>query len=321
MMKSELWDIQDKFTKVFWETKGGMPNANDEKVLTAVVKDYSLHIISEIMEVVSEFSWKMHRAHKGEIDRNNLLEEIVDVSKFTFGLLQCCGFTYEQYAEEFKRKSTVVSQRFAFEQNLSNLANHPCCVIDIDGVIADYPRFFYAWSIKNFYPNHSIKEFVEQYKSMDLLTREELKKKYRQSGVKADMPLLPGAKELLDCIRRKSNLKIILMTARPYAEMYRIYPDTLAWLTKNELPYDGIVWSRDKGIDTLKNFKNVDWAVDDNPENVRRLREAGITTIMIRNEFDGERTMNLYKLAERIHKMEDLGYEWAKEVESRGIAV
>lgn len=315
----ELWDIQKAFTEKFWATKGGMPDITDEKVMTTVTKDYALHLVAEIVEVVQELSFRMHRASKGEIDRDNLAEELIDCNKFLLGIFQIWGFTYEQYVEEFKRKSAVVDQRFDQEQTFPGLANHPCCIVDIDGVIAEYPRFFYKWAIQNFYPTHSIQEFVVLYRAMDLLTKEELKKKYRQSGVKANMPMVPGAKELLHCIRRRSNLKIVLMTNRPYDQFYRIYPDTLSWLAKNDLPYDGIIWSRDKGVDALKNFKNICFAVDDNPENVRRFREAGITTIMIRNEFEGSGTMSLYKLAERMGKMEDLGFEWSK-VQSEVVA-
>lgn len=308
----ELWNIQREFTEKFWATKGGMPDPRDEKQMTAVTKDYALHLIAEVVEVVQELSWRMHRSSKGEVDRDNVLEELIDAQKFLMGLIQLWGFTYDNYVEEFKRKSTVVSQRFTQEQTFPELANHPCCIIDIDGVLASYPNFFYEWSIKNFYPTHSVHEFTRLYKSMNLLSREGLKKKYRQSGVKATMPLIPGAKELLHCVKRRSALKIILMTNRPYAEFYRIYPDTLFWLEKNDLPYDGIIWSRDKGIDALKNFRNVCWAVDDNPENVKRFREAGITTIAIDNESAGESTADLYKLVERIEKMEDLGFAWQK---------
>jgi FMN phosphatase YigB (HAD superfamily) len=288
-----------------------MPDTADEKMMTSITKDYALHLVAEIIEVVQELSFRMHRASKGAIDRDNLAEELIDCNKFLLGMFQIWGFSYEQYVEEFKRKSTVVEQRFQQEQTFPGLANHPCCIIDIDGVLASYPKFFYEWSIKNFYPTHSIQEFVQLYKSMDLLMREELKKKYRQSGAKADMPLIPGAKELLDCIRRRSSLKIILMTNRPYADYYRLYPDTLSWLKKNDLPYDGIIWSRDKGVDALKNFRNICWAVDDSPENVRLFREARITTVLIRNEFASASTMALYKIAERIEKLEDVGFEWA----------
>ena len=79
-------------------------------------------------------------------------------------------------------------------------------VIDIDGVIVDYPNCFYDWAIANLYPDHSRREFQKLYESMNLLTREEVKKRYRQSGAKASLPLLPGAKEFLQTEEKKLHL-------------------------------------------------------------------------------------------------------------------
>ncbi len=309
-MSRELWEIQKDFNDRFFETKGGWPK---EDQLTAASKDFAIHLIKEATEVLDELSFKMHRSGKGAIDRSNVIEELVDCQKFLWGWMQVWGVDYDEFVEEFKRKSMVVEQRFTQEQTFPGLANHPCCIVDIDGVVADYPRFFYEWSIKNFYPSHSLTEFAKLYKSMDLLVKDNLKTAYRKSGVKADMTVVRGARELLDCVRRRSQLKIILMTNRPYAEFYRIYPDTLTFLAKNSIPYDGIIWSRDKGVDALKSFKNVCFAVEDDPKNVRRFREAGITTVQINNEDSSTSTMELYKLAERITKMEDLGYAWQVE--------
>ena len=159
--------------------------------------------------------------------------------------------------------------------------------------------------------------FTKLYATMPLLQREALKSAYRKSGAKKEIPLIKGSWELLDAIRRRSNLKIAIMTNRPYAQFHNIYSDTLAWLKVNDLPFDCIIWSRDKGIDALRNFKNTCFAVDDDPANVARLRQAGITTIKIDNFDPNQSTHALYLLAERIAKVEDLGYAWASEKEVR----
>lgn len=306
----QLWDIQREFNDKFFETKGGWPK--EEELVTAS-KDFAIHLIKEATEVLDELSFKMHRVGRGEVDRDNVLEELVDVQKFLWGWMQIWGFTWDDFREEFKRKSTVVEQRFTQEQSLPDLVNHPCCVIDLDGCIFPYPECFYEWSIETFYPTHSLHEFEQLYKSMPLLNREELKKKYRQSGVKARLPLIAGAKELLACVRRRSKIKIILMTNRPYSEFYRIYPDTLACLKKHDLPFDAIIWSRDKGVDALKVMKNICWAVDDNLDNIKRFKEARITAVHIDNSDKNTSTLALYKLAEKIDKLEDVGFAWNKQ--------
>lgn len=313
----ELWEIQREFTEKFWGTKGGMPDPRDEKAMTTITKDYALHIIAEVTEVVQELSWRMHRAVKGEVDRDNVLEELIDVNKFLLGLIQVWGYSFEQYENEFKRKSMVVEQRFAQEQTFPSLMNHPMALIDIDGVLADYPRGFYHWVYLNcpeagMFSVHSAEKW---YRGLPLKDREQIKKKYRQSGAKATLPVLPGAAKFVHLVRER-GLKAVLITNRPYADYYRIYPDTLEWLVKNEIPYDGIVWARDKGLEAVKQFKNVCWAVDDDSENIKRFREAKIPTIQVDPGDENNDTSALLTVARRVAKIEDLAYEWKKELVS-----
>lgn len=312
----ELWEIQKKFNDRFFTTKGGWPK---EEQLTASSKDFAIHLIKETTEVLDEMSFKMHRAGKGPIDRANVIEELIDVQKFLWGWMQIWGVSYEEFIEEFKRKSMVVEQRFTQEQSLPKLANDTCVIIDIDGVLADYPNCFYEYCVKTFYPEFSRQEFAKFYADSNLLQREAMKTSYRQSGVKASVPVIPGSKQLLDAIKRKSNgnMKIILMTNRPYSKFYRIYPDTLTWLAKNSLPYDGIIWAEDKGVETVQKFKNVMWAVDDNPDNIKRFKAARITPVLVDNTDPRTSTMELYKMVESAHKIEDVGYEWNRRTEVR----
>ncbi len=305
----ELWDIQSSYLDKFY-AKRGWPKPEE---LEATTKDYLIHLIKEATEVLDEVSWKMHRPAKEYVDRDNLLEEMVDVQKYLWALMQIWGVTWDQFREEFKRKSMVVEQRFAQEQSLPQLANHPCAIVDIDGVLADYPRCFEIWCEVNFFPGISRHDMQRLLREMPALNRADLKHKYRQSGVKADLPVLPGAREFLQLLRSRRNLKVILLTNRPYHQYYRIYPDTLEWLAKNDLPYDGIVWAQDKGVDALKLFKNICWAVDDSEDQVANLRRAGITTIKVDPSIPGEDTQALYLLAAAGSKIEDLGFKWNEQ--------
>lgn len=314
----ELWDIQEEFTKKFWATKGGMPNyLTSDKIMTGITKDYALHIITEVTEVVQELSWKMHRNTRDSIDRDNVLEEMIDVTKFLFGLMQVWGFTWEDFAEEFKRKSSVVEQRFAQDQSFPNLVNHPVAIVDIDGVLSDYPNCFYDWikdnvkELGNSITSRTRAKFL--FDNTSITEQEIWKRDYRRSGVKADLPVLPGAKEFLSMVRSR-GLKVILLTNRPYDEHYRIYPDTLEWLSKNDLQYDGILWARDKGLEAVKNFKNICWAVDDTEKNIKRLQEARITTIRVNPSDDTRNTAALLQFSKNVKKIEDLGWDWSHMV-------
>ena len=312
-MSKELWKIQETFTKKFWDTHGGLPK--NEKELTVVTKDYLLHLMKEVTEVLDQISFKMHRLPKDFVDRANVLEEMIDCQKFLWGLMQIWGFSYEDFMEEFQRKSAVVEQRYAQESAMKILRNELCALIDIDGVLADYPGGFYAWLAKR-KPTCSLYQAKIGYAALSIEEKEVVKREYRQSGAKAKLKVLPGAKLLLNYIRDK-GMKIILLTNRPYSEHFRIYGDTLTWLKNNELPYDAIIWARDKGFEAVKNFKNICWALDDSPVNVARLREAGITTVQICCEDEEQSTETFYKFLVKQDRIEDAGFAWRDYPEVR----
>ena len=275
-MSRELWQIQEDFTKKFWQTKGGMPSG--EPNLTIATKDYLLHLMKEVTEVLDQISFKMHRSPKDFVDRNNVLEEMIDCQKFLWGLMQVWGFSYDDFANEFHRKSIVVEQRFAQERAMQAYRDAPCVLVDIDGVLSDYPNCFIAWVAKT--KNIYFEQADENIDVLPLDTYEQLKREYRQSGIKAHLPVLPGAREMLSRIR-EAGLKIILITNRPYAEHCRIYADTLQWLKENELPYDAIIWAKDKGFEAVKHFTKVCWAIDDTFANKMRFDKAGVQTVMV----------------------------------------
>lgn len=293
-MSKEIWDIQKAFTEKFFATKGGMPKG--EKELTVVTKDYLLHLMKEVTEVLDQISFKMHRAPKDYVDRANVFEEMIDCQKFLWGLMQVWNFTYEEFENEFRRKSMVVEQRFAQESTMHELKDKPCVLVDIDGVLTDYPVCYYDWIFKQPWAQASVQGhalLVENYlRSMTIPERERVKREYRQSGEKAKLAMLPGARALLETIH-EAGYKIILLTNRPYAKHFRIYPDTLEWLKNNELPYDAIIWARDKGFEAVKNFSNILWAVDDSVGNVKRLREAGIECVHL-NPLDLDKNTDAF---------------------------
>ena len=315
-MSRKLWELQHNFNKKFWVTKGGWPNTIDAK--TAATKDYIVHLIREILEVLDELSWKMHRASsKQELDLSNILEELIDTQKFLYGIAQLWGFSHEEYEIEFLRKSSVVEQRFAQEQQLSVLQHQPVVLIDIDGVLTDYPSCFYKWLDEEHLQGKLPMTALQYYRALPLKDREALKRLYRQSGVKQRLPLMPGARELLQLLRQRTQFKLVLLTNRPYAEHYRIYPDTLAWLQANSLPFDAIFWARDKGLEAVQHFSNIHWALDDSPENAKRLREASITVVQLDPQDTRRDTQAFYTFVLELMRdnkpIEHAGFLWNKK--------
>jgi HAD superfamily hydrolase (TIGR01509 family) len=309
-MSEQLWDLQREFNDKFWATKGGWPKGDEARTIAS--KDFAVHIMRELGEVLSEMNSKMHRIENKPLDRTNVLEELIDVTKFTYGFMQLWGFSFKEFEEEFKRKSMVVEQRFAQEQQFAKLRNDPVVIVDIDGVLTDYPNCYYEWLGTNHFEGknaHYVKSYLD---TLPLRDREELKNKYRRSGAKATLKLVPGAREMLQLLKRE--LKVVFLTNRPYADFYRIYPDTLEWARTHALPYDAILWARDKGLEAIKHFGNVAFAIDDSDENIRNLKKAGITTVKIDNDDEVKCTYTFARFLQEQTRdgklLVNAGHEW-----------
>lgn len=310
MMKNdkfiEMWAIQLGFNNKFFNKKLGR-NTNeltmDEKI--AWTKNHLLSLVKEAMEVLDEIpNWKEHRNIDEEFIVTNLYEEIIDVNKFALGLAQIWGMDPDQFYEEFKRKSYVVDQRWAQEQELGTInKNQKIVGIDIDGVLGMYHEWFteyckQVWGlpVDEF---HEIKEILTPEKY------EEIKAAYRQSGWKAKMPAKAGASELTKALRN-AGYQIIILTARPYKKYTRIYPDTLEFLKNNDIVFDAIIWDEEKHIKIIKKFPNMEFMIEDTPSIALEVAKAGypvyIPTGENNKDFDTSIHPNLY----RINGLEDL---------------
>lgn len=87
---------------------------------------------------------------------------------------------------------------------------------------------------------------------------------------------LPGSVEALANLRVLGH-QLHLVTARGYfAHGDQVKVATINWLNTWQIPYDSITFTQDKTLVA------VDVAVDDKPENVFALEEAGIPTWLVR---------------------------------------
>ena len=72
-----------------------------------------------------------------------------------------------------------------------------------------------------------------------------------------------------------------------YREIFRIYGDTLDWLGKNNLCFDGIIWEQDKEKYIIEHFDNdkVAFCIDDAIENVNKLHQNGFEVFLVDNDL------------------------------------
>ena len=265
----KIWQVQETFNNNFVRPEN---LSLDEK--QKYTKEYVLHIVSELDEVLREINWKLHRKNKEEVIRQNLIEEIVDVFKYWCSLAQMWDITPEEFSEEFRRKSLVVEQRYKQERQLKLLEDKNVIGVDIDGVLADYPNCFYTFireTLGKEYTECTTEEYVKT------------KHEYRSSGYKKNLPLIEGAIEGMKKLKQ-AGYTIVLLTARPYHKYPRMFADTIDWLTNNNIPYDALLWNENKEEAILKEFPNMRFFIEDNLENATKISSKGKTVYLLNSK-------------------------------------
>lgn len=294
----DIWDDQRRFNQNFIDF-----SRLDDKKRVEESKEYILHLISECDEFLRELAWKNHRKEDPTIIRSNLKEEYIDMFKYWLSLGVLWQITPEEILEEYWRKSAVVEQRYKQEIQLS-FDGEKIAGIDIDGVLADYPGSFLTFVNQELGTNYKL-EGVRQYdigKALGLPRDlyEELKDKYRQSGYKKTIPVLPDAKEFLFQLQ-KEGYKIVLLTARPYKRYKRLFADTQEWLTDNGLVYDAILWDEDKCHRLIREFglDNVSFFVEDHLGNANEIAREGVLVYLLDKPYNqGETQKGVYRIKE-----------------------
>ena len=261
-MDRSLFEIQKLFTQRFIQEKYGRdPEQLTDEERLVLIKDYILHLHQELSSILSNTSYKMHRRPMEQLINPNIREEIIDTVKFTMGLWCLLGKDWSEFERMFRDKSEVVEWRYKQDKDTERLAQEAVAVLDIDGVLAQYPGPMVDYM--NGILKASFKDKEEIVKAVGLLEYEHLKDSYRTSGAKRSIPLIPGAKEFLDYLREK-GLPIVLVSSRPYDKYLNILGDTLAWIKTHGLQFDAVYFDPEKTIKIAKRFPNARLFVDDN---------------------------------------------------------
>lgn len=269
----EIFNIQKQFERKFLEYEN--QNIDDISLdkRQEYTKEWILSLIKECTEVLDCINWKKHKITKEKINKSNLTEELVDVFKFFLAICIIWDIDEKVLHEEFIRKSLVVDQKFEQEKlmNLKLKKDSKMCALDIDGVLFPWPDVYMKFVEIN-YPEYSKYSF-EELESMPI--KQEIKDAYRMSGIKSAADCINGASDFTKKLR-KAGYKIILLTSRPYEKYFRIYADTLQWISKNNIIFDAIIWNHEKEKYLYENFKGmIKFVVEDDDENIKKLRNYG----------------------------------------------
>jgi hypothetical protein len=275
-----LYSIQEKFTELFLSSKNVTVYdvCHNRDLLIKYNKEYILATIKETTDILDKLDWKMHiRSNEKDI-KDNILEECIDAIKYIFGLMIINGFSVDSFYEKFVDKSKVVEAKFEQERLLEKIYNDrekKIAFIDIDGILCQWPKPFIDFA--NYKMNESFCSIKDIIKKYDQLVFNNLKLEYRLSGIKRTIPIIDGAVDFVNKLK-ENDYFVVLLTARPYKTVFRIYSDTLYWLESNNIKYDAIIWDENKETFILKYFmnNNIKFVVDDDFKNAKKLSENKI---------------------------------------------
>ena len=271
-MNDEQWNRQRLFTE---KVITRLDKPLSELSITDKIewtKQYLLSIHAEADEALHCIPWKRHRKTSlKDLNRGNLMIELIDVQKYLWGLMQVWGMTAEEFERVYSDKSFEVEHRWFQEHELENIEElEDVAIVDIDGVLNDYPICFYDW-VENKYGSGMVTGILQ-----DRAKYEELKDEYRASGAKRTLPITGDSREALRILKAK-KIPIILLTDRPYMKIKRISYDTMAWLDTFDIPYDYLFWSHDQSKTHIaKKVKSVAFVVDDKIQTCEQFHELGI---------------------------------------------
>lgn len=279
----EAFDIQKRFTeKLFLEKHGVDMNSLSREERVKWSKEYILCCSKELYEMLDELNWKTHRYINREDSMDNFAEEGIDAFKFLLNLFIINGFDADYFYTKFLEKSVVVDIRFEQEKQLQAAisSNNQYVVFDIDGILNDYPNNIVRYFNYLGHDYNSIQEF----KDADIKKYNEVKKKFRVSGEERNCKLIVEGVTAINAAKEK-GYGVILLTARPYHKITRLFFDTIQWLSDCKIKYDFLFFAKDKENYLIENFnpENIEFVVDDQIDNVNKLCNT-FKTYLLPNE-------------------------------------
>lgn len=283
----DVWIDQKAFNvKFFADRNLDLDNlSSKEKVKWS--KEFFFHINKEMTDLIDCLPlWKMHYPNK-EINeslvKSNMKEEYVDAFKYFMGLGQLLGIDYNDVIEVYKAKTEVVKQKYEQNKIFEELKNHDIIIFDIDGVINNYPDCYLDWVAHELGVRYESMDDIKE--KLDIKTYEEIKEKYRLSGVKAFQPINEKILFIMNKLIEVGE-KIILYTTRPVSRYKRIYSDTLKWLQKNNIPFNAIYWTDFHKEDFYKLGLKIKFIVEDDIVNAKLFSNEGYKVYLLNKDHN-----------------------------------
>jgi len=281
----KLWEDQRAFNLMLRKPPTDMTEMAEQ------ARDFVLYTEDELHELLRCMAWKKHRRKDMLENAAHRREEGIDAFKCVISLLQIIGIhSLEELIEEYWRKTAVVKHRYREEWQAQISV---CVIVDIDGVVCDYRTGMCEWICASAVEPDladAAKRCVTEQKYVNAINLgishdrwQRMKHAFRVDGVKRRLPVYNDAPNFLARMRA-SGVPIVMLTSRPIDQYPNIFSDTIFWLNANQLPFDYVWWSHDKGeriaqIEGLK--QRILFAVDDELRFCEQFASAGIRTFWL----------------------------------------
>lgn len=277
-MNRELYERQHLFQLKYLQHRIEQGLPIDQ---VSMVRELVLALHREADELLDEVPWKSHRGSEllEDVVRSNVIEEAVDCVKIVLALMERFGVSYDEFVTEFEVKTMVVEDRWRQEHEP---LGDKIALIDLDGVLNEYPKPFLDYVAQNDGGQwDSLQRFQDEQPELNLI----MKHNYRLSGIKRTLPEKPDSL-FATSLLAAAGYSIVIMSQRPASKYGRIKGDTLLWLNKHRVPFSRLFFVDDKQRRLLfaQLRPRIVFAVDDDPNNVDKLRDLGIKTYLLGGE-------------------------------------
>lgn len=202
-----------------------------------ILNDLLLGLHSEVGELQRLLHDGYHILRRREVKMASVTHELVDVLKYVLALAATLGVESDELVETFWRVSDAVDDRWRCEQ--AELSGERVLGVDIDDCLADFTGGFRRW-----FESQPISAAFDAGQ-INAAWMEPHKQRFYASGGFLELEPLPGAVSVVRDWKAK-GVRIVVVTARPKQRHKNVETDTIVWLRRHNIPYDLLVFERDK---------------------------------------------------------------------------
>lgn len=172
-------------------------------------------------------------------------------------------------------------------------------IVDIDGCVNHYPNPLKMWAevLLNLDQPES-KQAIKKKNDFDLI-----KKTYRKSKILQYLLPREGIKDVFQKIK-KSGCSITLLTARNPRKNPYIKKITVSWLGKYKIPFDSIVFTKNKYVYIKQNENRIIMVVEDEPESLNSFEKLKTKIVVFKNDLNEN---ILHSRFHRVSSWEEIG--------------